>query len=155
VVGLGLFAGTILVGGPLGRLNLEWLFGAAAVGAGLCLGLAFVVPVPGWIAVLIVGIGTLLHGMTQVVTATLLPRGAPTGRAATMTLRGAASSFGSGLGAALGGLLLPAAGYPALGVLAIVCCAGSAALVWWAGASESPERDRAMDRLRATWKGAA
>ena len=47
-----------------------------------------------------VGAGTLLHSITQVVTAVWLPRSAPTGRAATMTLRGAASSLGAAGGAA-------------------------------------------------------
>ena len=70
--------------------------------------------------------------MTQVVTAVLLPRGAPTGRAATMTLRGAASSFGVAAGAAAGGLMLDAAGFASVGASAVVYCTVAAALAWWA-----------------------
>ena len=131
VVGLGLFAGSFLTGGKLGGLRLDAVFGVAAVGAGLCLGLAFVLPISGWLAVGLVGAGTLLHAATQVVTATSLPHGAPTGRATTMTVRGAASSLGAGAGAAAGGLLLQGADFATLGAGAFACCAIAAALVWW------------------------
>src|SRR6185503_19160617 len=95
LVGIGLFVGSVLVGGPLGRGQLHRLFAVAALGAGMCLGVALLVPMNGWLAVAIVSLGTLLHSMTQVVTAIWLPQSAPTGRAATMTVRGAASSLGA------------------------------------------------------------
>jgi MFS transporter, DHA1 family, inner membrane transport protein len=132
VVGIGLLAGTLLAGGRLGRFSLDVVLTAGVVGAGVCLGAAFVLPIAGWIAVAIIGAGTLLHGMTQVVTAVLLPQGAPTGRAATMTLRGAASSLGGAAGAAAGGLLLDAAGFALVGASAVVYCAVAAALARWA-----------------------
>jgi predicted MFS family arabinose efflux permease len=131
IVGLGLLAGTFLAGGRLGRRPLDRLFAGAAIGAGVCLGLSFVLPLSGWLAVGLVGLGTLLHGMTQVVTAVLLPNGAPTGRAAMMTFRGAASSLGAAAGAAAGGLLLGSVGFAALGASAIACCSVAAALAWW------------------------
>ncbi len=130
VVGVGLFGGSVLAGGRLGRVPFETLFMTCALAAGVCLGAAFIVPIPAWFAVALMGIGTLLHGVTQVVTSVLLPRGAPAGRAATMTARGAASSLGSATGAALGGLLLEHAGFPAIGTIAVLCCAAAAVLVW-------------------------
>jgi predicted MFS family arabinose efflux permease len=130
VVGVGLFAGTVLAGGRLGKARLDLLFGAAALGTGVCLGAAMLLPVSGWVAVGIVGVGTLLHGITQVVTAILLPEGAPTGKAATMTLRGAASSLGGAAGAALGGVLVASAGFGAVGIAALACCTLAMLLAW-------------------------
>ncbi|HET6315519.1 MAG TPA: MFS transporter [Chloroflexota bacterium] len=151
IVGIGLFAGSILVGGPLGRAPQHALFSVAALGAGACLGLAMLLPVNGWLAAAIVGVGTLLHGATQVVTAIWLPKSAPTGRAATMTLRGAASSLGAAGGAALGGVLLSVADFAALGASAIVFCALGAALGWWAhtpvGRTEQPQAIAAVRAL--------
>jgi DHA1 family bicyclomycin/chloramphenicol resistance-like MFS transporter len=131
IVGLGLLAGTFLAGGRLGSLPMDGLFAGAAIGAGVCLGLSFVLPLSGWLAVGLVGLGTLLHGITQVLTAVLLPNGAPTGRAAMMTFRGAAASLGAAAGAAAGGLLLETVGFAALGASAIACCGVAAALAWW------------------------
>jgi DHA1 family inner membrane transport protein len=131
VVGIGLFLGTLLAGTRFGRAPLDRLFAVGAVGAGVCLGLALVLPISGWFAVGLIGAGTLLHGVTQVVTAVWLPQTAPTGRAATMTLRGAASSLGAASGAALGGLLVAGAGFVAVGTSAIVFCVVAAAVAWW------------------------
>jgi predicted MFS family arabinose efflux permease len=129
IVGLGLFLGTVLAGGRLGRAPLDVLFTVAGLGAGVCLGLAFVLSISGWLAVGLIAAGTLLHGVTQVVTAILLPNAAPTGRAATMTLRGAASSLGSATGAAVGGLLLQGSGFANVGVSVVAFCVVGAAMV--------------------------
>jgi predicted MFS family arabinose efflux permease len=115
VVGIGLFAGTFLAGGRLGRGRLDVLF---AIG--------------------LIGVGTLLHGLTQVASAVMLPNSAPTGRAATMTLRGAASALGAAAGAGMGGLLLQGAGFGALGASSVVCC-GVAAAVVWLGCAHEPQ----------------
>jgi predicted MFS family arabinose efflux permease len=93
--------------------------------------------------VAVVGLGTLLHGMTQVVSAMLLPAGAPTGRAATMTLRGAAASFGSGAGAALGGVLLHEVGFPIVGAMAFGLCVVAATIAWWGRATVTHPSPRA------------
>jgi predicted MFS family arabinose efflux permease len=143
VVGVGLFAGTVLAGGRLGRLPLETLFATGAVGAGACLGVAFVVPMASWFAIGLIGVGTLLHGITQVVSAVMLTQATPTGRATTMTLRGAASSLGSATGAAIGGLLLQNAGFAVVGAGAIAFCAVAAGLAWWVrGAQAAVSRPR-------------
>ncbi len=131
IVGLGLLAGTLLAGGRLGRVPLDVLFAGAAIGTGVCLGASFVLPLAAWSAVGVVGLGTLLHGVTQVVTAVLLPNSAPTGRAAIMTFRGAASSLGAAAGASAGGMLLEGVGFAALGATAMACCGVAAALMWW------------------------
>jgi predicted MFS family arabinose efflux permease len=131
VVGLGLFAGPALAGGRLAKVPLERLFGLSALAASLAFSSAFMLPVSGWLAVGLVGVATLLHGMTQVVTAMLLPADAPTGRAATMTLRGAAASLGAGAGACIGGLVLEQFGFAAVGFVALAGCLSAAALVWW------------------------
>jgi predicted MFS family arabinose efflux permease len=131
VVGIGLFVGSVLAGGRLGRVPLDVLYTLCAIAAGVCLGLAFVVPMASWCAIGLIGLGTLVHGITQVISALLLTQAAPTGRAVTMTLRGAASSLGSATGAAVGGLLLQSAGFAVVGASAIAFCAVAAGLAWW------------------------
>src|SRR4029453_3840989 len=49
IVGIGLFAGSILAGGPLGRAPLHALFSVAALSAGVFLGLGVLLPVTGWL----------------------------------------------------------------------------------------------------------
>jgi predicted MFS family arabinose efflux permease len=143
VVGIGLFIGSVLAGGRLGRVPLDALYTTSAIAAGLGLGLAFVVPLGSWVAIGLIGLGTLLHGITQVISALLLTQAAPTGRAVTMTLRGAASSLGSATGAALGGLLLQNAGFTVVGASAIVFCVVAAGLAWWVrGAQAAVSRPR-------------
>jgi predicted MFS family arabinose efflux permease len=115
------------------------LLAAGSIGFGVCLGLAYMVPVAGWLAVAVVGVGTLLHGLTQVITAVMLPNAAPTGRAATMTLRGAASSLGAAAGAALGGLVLDASGFAMVGATSVAFGLFAAALAWWGRVPAAPQ----------------
>ncbi len=143
VVGVGLFSGTFLMGGRLGRGPLDRLFLVGALGAGACLGASVIVPMASWLAVGLIGAGTLLHGVTQVITAVWLPQSAPIGKAATMTVRGAASSLGAASGAALGGLLLASSGFAALGASAIAFCALAAALTLW-GRTPNKRADEAQ-----------
>jgi predicted MFS family arabinose efflux permease len=75
-------------------------------------------------------VGTLLHGVTQVASAVLLSQETAGGHAATMTLRGSAQSLGAALGAGFGGAILPIAGFDALGIIALFCCAAGALLAW-------------------------
>jgi MFS transporter, DHA1 family, inner membrane transport protein len=130
VVGLGLLAGGLAGGSPLGKAPLRPLLALAAVGAGICLGGAFGLALTGWLAVGIIALGTLLHGVTQVASAVLLSQEARGGHAATMTLRGSAMSLGAALGSGLGGAILPIAGFGALGLIALCCCSGGALLAW-------------------------
>jgi predicted MFS family arabinose efflux permease len=48
-----------------------------------------------------------------------------------MALNAAAVGLGSALGAGLGGLLLAAGGYPALGLGPVALYAAAGLLVWW------------------------
>jgi predicted MFS family arabinose efflux permease len=144
VVGIGLFAGTFLAGGRLGRAPLEVLFALGGSGAGVCLGLAYLLPMVSWLAIGLIGVGTLLHGITQVASAVMLPQAAPTGRAATMTLRGAASALGAAAGAGVGGLLLQGAGFGALGASSVAFCGVAAALVWLGRANKSENQAASM-----------
>ena len=128
VVGLGLLAGGLAGGSPLGKAPLRPLLAVTAVGAGVCFGGGFGLAVTGWAAVGLITAGTLLHGVTQVASAVLLSQETPGGHAATMTLRGSAQSLGAALGAGFGGALLPIAGFGALGLIALACCVGGALL---------------------------
>jgi predicted MFS family arabinose efflux permease len=130
-VGLGFLAGGLLAGGRLGRRPLRPLFIAAGAGAGLCLGAGLLLPLAWWAAVGSLALGTLLYGITQVASALLLAQETPVGQAATMTLRGSATSLGAALGGAAGGAVLPVAGFEALGLGAAVYCLVGAALAWW------------------------
>jgi MFS transporter, DHA1 family, inner membrane transport protein len=128
VVGFGLLGGGLLGGSRLGKAPLRPLLVAGAVGAGVCLTTGLALPLSGWTAIAAIALGTLMHGLTQVASAVLLSQETPAGHAATMTLRGSAQSLGAALGSAAGGVLLPLAGFPALGLCALVCCLGGALL---------------------------
>lgn len=151
VVGVGLFAGPMLAGGRLAKVPLERLFGVSALAASLVFSSAYVLPLSGWVAVGLVGLATLLHGITQVVTAMLLPADAPTGRAATMTLRGAAASLGAGAGACVGGLVLEQFGFAAVGAVALAGCLSAAALVHWGRAQAA---SRTAGKPSRPWRAA-
>lgn len=138
VVGLGLLGGGLLGSSRLGKAPLRPLLVVAAAGAGVCLASGLVLPLAAWAAVGAIALGTLLHGLTQVASALLLSQETPAGHAATMTLRGSAQSLGAAVGSALGGVLLPLASFSALGVAALLCCVGGAALAWQLRTAETP-----------------
>jgi DHA1 family inner membrane transport protein len=137
VVGVGLLAGGLAGGSPLGKAPLRPVLAVAGIGAGVCLGSGFGLAIAGWAAVGLIALGTLLHGVTQVASAVLLSQETPGGHAATMTVRGSAQSLGAALGAGLGGAILPLAGFGALGVLAVLCCISGALLAWPIAASSA------------------
>ena len=60
----------------------------------------------------------------------LLAANAPGGRGTALTLHASALSLGTGLGAAIGGLVLTVAGYPAIGIVSAAFFIVSALLVW-------------------------
>ncbi len=130
VVGCGLLVGGLLGGTRLGKAPLRPLLAVAAAGAGVCLAAGFLLPLTGWMAIAAIAVGTLLHGLTQVASAVLLSQETPAGHAATMTLRGSAQSFGAALGSAVGGVLLPWAGFTALGEFALLACVLGALLAY-------------------------
>jgi predicted MFS family arabinose efflux permease len=119
--GVGNFAGSLLTGGPLGRLPLRGLAMVAPVGIGVCLGGVAMAPV-GMVAVIaLLILGFVGNGVAIVSHNTLLVDGSPAGRATTTSLNQTCMSLGGAIGSSVGGLLLATGGFPALGVLVLGC----------------------------------
>lgn len=127
--GLGNFAGSMVTGGPLGRIGLRVL--AVVAPLVIAVSLAVVVMAPlGMAAVLVLlVIGFVGNGVSIVAHNTLLMGGSPAGRATTTSLNQTCMSLGGAVGGSAGGLLLATGGFPALGALTLVCNLVAAACV--------------------------
>jgi MFS transporter, DHA1 family, inner membrane transport protein len=101
--GLGVVVGQTAAGGRLGG-RPRLLFIAGCAGSGSLIGLLLMLSLPAIVAITLMAAGWLMHGMVMVSTVVLLVARSPAGRALTLTLNGAAMSFGMALGAGLGGL---------------------------------------------------
>ena len=92
---------------------------------------ALVAPVGPVAAIGLAACGTMLLGIVEATSMTLLTSASPAGRATTMTANQSANSLGTAVGGGVGGLLLATGGYQALG-LGIPVFAAAAVLVLWA-----------------------
>ena len=97
----------------------------------------------------LVGVGALTLGMVAiafgtVMTAVVLVRETPGGRATTMTLNSTAYTLGTAVGGALGGLLVGLSGFGALGWLVLAAYSAAAGLVWWSCPTGVPRRQSAV-----------
>jgi predicted MFS family arabinose efflux permease len=75
-------------------------------------------------------VGFFIQGVGNVAAATLLTSDTRAGRATTMTLNGVAMSLAAAAGGSSGGILLALGGFPATGLMAPVCGAAAALLLW-------------------------
>ena len=127
--GLGNFAGSMVTGGPLGRIGLRVLAVAAPLLIAVSLALVVMAPL-GMAAVLVLlVIGFVGNGVSIVAHNTLLMGGSPAGRATTTSLNQTCMSLGGAVGGSVGGLLLATGGFPALGALTLACNLVAAACV--------------------------
>jgi MFS transporter, DHA1 family, inner membrane transport protein len=133
VAGGAVVAGTLAVAGRLGTLPLRPLLIAGRLVNAATLGAALMLPLPALATVGLIMLQAGTNGMSVVAGALLLTRESPAGRATTMTLNSGANNVGTALGAALGGLMLAIASYPAIGLCAALLCCASAYLVWRSG----------------------
>jgi MFS transporter, DHA1 family, inner membrane transport protein len=127
--GLAYVVGGLTIGGPLGRLPLRPLLGAAdLVSCGLG-GALFLAPLPLPLAVLTILMGLAAMGISEGAEPALLAVDGD-GGATRMTLYGSVFNLGSALGAGLGGLLLAIGGFTALGVSFPLLGLVAALLLW-------------------------
>ena len=127
--GLGNFAGSVATGGPLGRIRLRVLAIAAPLVIAGSLGTVVMVPLGMAAVVVMLVVGFVGNGVSIVAHNTLLVGGSPAGRATTTSLNQTCMSLGGAVGGSVGGLLLATGGFPALGVLTLVCNLVAAACV--------------------------
>ena len=125
--GIGNFLGSLATGGPLGRFGLWAQSIVSPVVIGLCLGAATMTTVSLPVVAALLVIGFIGNGVGIVSQNTLLMDLSPAGRATTTSLNQTCMSLGGALGSSLGGLLLATGGFPAVGVLTLVCNVVSAA----------------------------
>jgi MFS transporter, DHA1 family, inner membrane transport protein len=131
--GGGYFLGSLVAGGPLGRIPPRSLLVGGNVVMALLMGLAFsaVLGPIGTVAVL--PFAALAGAFGWVAIASLLTAESPAGAGTTMTLHGSLFNLGAAAGGAIGGLLLAFAGYGALAIGLPIFGLGSALLAWWPG----------------------
>jgi predicted MFS family arabinose efflux permease len=139
--GLGVLIGQTAAGGRLGAHSRQ-LFIAGCIGSGSLIGLSLILPLPAVAAITLMAAGWLTHGMVMVSTVILLVDRSPAGRAVTLTLNSSAQSFGWAVGAGIGGIVLAAAGYVALGLWTLVLPLGSALLMFFGRPSPGPVEGR-------------
>jgi MFS transporter, DHA1 family, inner membrane transport protein len=140
VAGTGFFLGSLAAGGRLGRVRPRRLAGWSYVAAGLALCPTFAAPVGPAAVVALLVVQAFAAGVAAVALAALLLGETPGGAATTMALNGSLFNLGTAGGGALGGLLLAAGGYPALGLGLPVFGVAAALLVLRSGAPPATPR---------------
>jgi predicted MFS family arabinose efflux permease len=139
--GAGYFLGSLLAGGPLGRIPRRPLLIGGNVVMAVLLGLAFSAVLGPLGSVAVLPLASFAGACGWVAIASLLTAESPAGAGTTMTLHGSLFNLGAAGGGAVGGLLLALAGYEALAIGLPLVGLGSALLAWWPG-----RRDCHLDR---------
>ena len=120
--------GSVAAGGRLGFLPPRLLAAGGDLTTGVLVGVHFAAPLPGWAAIAVATAASFTGAFAYVGVTSLLAA-APGGAGTTMTLNGSLFSLGSATGGALGGALLAAGGYEAIGLGLPVFMLAAAALV--------------------------
>jgi DHA1 family inner membrane transport protein len=129
-LGAGLFCGSRLAGGRIGKLSLRallvWTTLLQAAFTGVVL-----LPLGAGVVVAALSVSLLLQGVYGVALSTLLLDGTPVGHATTMTLNQSANNLGIALGSVLGGAAIVAGGYHAAAtLLQVLMCVAMACILW-------------------------
>jgi DHA1 family inner membrane transport protein len=129
--GAGYFTGSLVAGGPLGRIPPRPLLVGGNVVMALLMGLAFSAVLGPIGTVALLPFAACAGAFGWVAIASLLTAESPAGAGTTMTLHGSLFNLGAAAGGAIGGLLLALAGYGALAIGLPIFGLGSALLAWW------------------------
>jgi predicted MFS family arabinose efflux permease len=143
VGGAGYLLGSLAAGGPLRRVRPRRLAAGGYAAAGLAVGPLFAAPGGAVGAVALFAGLAFAAGVGTVSVAALLLGESPGGAATTMVLNGSLFNLGSAGGGALGGLLLAAGGYTALGLGLPAFAVAAALLVLRPGATPAMSRGEA------------
>jgi predicted MFS family arabinose efflux permease len=138
--GSGYFLGSLVAGGPLGRIPPRPLLVGGNVVMALFMGLALSAILGPIGTVAMLSIATFAGAFGWVAIASLLTVETPAGVGTTMTLHGSLFNLGAAAGAAIGGLLLALLGYDALALGLPIFGLGSALLAGWPGRRVVRER---------------
>jgi predicted MFS family arabinose efflux permease len=147
VAGGGFFLGSLAAGGRLGHVRPRRLAGWSYVAAGLAVCPTFAAPVGSVAVVALLAGQAFAAGVAAVALATLLLGETPGGAATTMVLKGSLFNLGTAGGGVLGGLLLAAGGYAALGFGLPLFSVAAALLVLRPG--DPPARPAQQERRAA------
>jgi predicted MFS family arabinose efflux permease len=130
VGGVGYVLGSLLAGGPLGRIPARMLIASATLVMALSLGLILSASFGTAVTIALLSIASLAAAIGPVGTAGLLTAETPAGTGATMTVNSAFNNLGAAGGGAIGGLLLAIGGYSAMAIGLPIFAMLAAALVW-------------------------
>lgn len=129
--GGGYFLGSLIAGGPLGRVSPRPLLVGGNVVMSLLMGLIFSAVLGPIGTVVVLPLAGFAGAFGFVAIASLLTAESPAGAGTTMTLHGSLFNLGAAGGGAIGGLLLGLLGYDALVVGLPIFGLASALLAWW------------------------
>jgi len=130
VAGSGYFVGSLVAGGPLGRLPARPLVAVGNVTMALLLMLAFTAWLGTVVTVAVLTVAAVAAAVGWVGLTALMTSETPAGAGTTMVLNGALFNLGAAAGAGIGGLLLAVGGFDALAVGLPLVGAGSALCLW-------------------------
>lgn len=133
LAGGGYVLGSVAAGGRLGALAPRVLVAAASLATGLLLGPLLIVDTL-WVVVPLLVVASFASAAVSVGVTSLLAVESPAGAGTTMVLNGSILNLGAAGGAALGGVLTAAGGYPALGIGLPVFAFLAAILAAWPAA---------------------
>jgi predicted MFS family arabinose efflux permease len=134
-------AGSVAAGGRLGARSPRTSVIISSLAVGLLLGPLLVIAEPG-ITLPLLLVTSFAAAVISVGAAALLVAESPAGAGTTMALNGSIINIGAAVGAALGGALIAAGGYTALGIGLPIFAVLGALLAWWPTARSDPNAVR-------------
>lgn len=135
--GTGMALGSLAGGGRLGSFNPRHTFSVGAVLIGLGALVIYAVQPGAFATVALATAISFVAGVTFTSLTSLLAQESPVAAATTMVLNISMIAAGAALGSAVGGLLIGVAGYPAIGLAAVITSVVAATLVYSAAGERS------------------
>ena len=140
----GFLVGSLLVGGGLRRYEPRRTFILTVAAMGALIGLLFLVQPGIGPTFALLFVLALMGGIAEVTLATIIAAETPTQQGATMSLHSSTLRFGTGTGALVGGALLAAGDYHALGIGLPLVALGAAIAGWLSYRAVRSARARAV-----------
>jgi predicted MFS family arabinose efflux permease len=153
LAGGGCAVGSFAAGGRLGRITPRTLVAVTIMTVGILIGLMLLIA-DVWLALPLLFLISVASAVSAIGIVTLLADETPAGSGTAMVLNGSLINFGGAGGAAVGGVLIAAGGYRALGLgLMLLALAASALVCWPAVARFSRIRAQFSQGLRSLTAG--
>jgi MFS transporter, DHA1 family, inner membrane transport protein len=129
-ISVGYLAGAKLAGNEMFSSEPRKVCSAATLVNAVCVALGIVLPIGPLAATSLLTVGAFAGGLGYVMLVTLISSESHAGQGTTMSLNVALFSFGTGIGALLGGVFLATGGYALLGLGLMTFSIAAAVLVW-------------------------